>query len=234
MRALAGLVGLAAVLAGCTAGFPTGARLLAELQVGNLGPGERASQPFRVEEREGFLFAGMRTGPMEHVHVALRSPGGALYDTASRDRAGACAVREPEPGPWLLEVWADAFDGSLRGGKFTARAAPGEPPGLLPCADEAFPARGRSVTLAARTLNVTASATEEFPFEQPYELAGLAAVARGANASALVAAPGGDFVRPEQASSPIAKGTWRARVTVEAPANASWVSVTIAVQGVGL
>ncbi|HEV8359813.1 MAG TPA: hypothetical protein VGR28_05080 [Candidatus Thermoplasmatota archaeon] len=226
--------GLAAVLAllvsGCTTTFPEGSRILADVEVGHLAAGERAVQNFTLD-RADFLAVGFRTGPGEHVHIALRGPDGALWDTSAEGAQGPCIVRKPLAGGWALEIWPDAFDGELRGGKFTVRAAQGEPPAVLACANDAFPGRGRNVTLLRLDLNLSANETRTEPFDQPWELASLGVRTRGdgTNVTLELAPPGSDFAPPTNASAP-PRGTWRLRAVAAADA----ANLTVAVQGVGV
>ena len=243
-----GLVVVAVLLAGCTASFPDNAPVLAELEVGTLGAGEHATRDVTLPEGAGFLLVGFRTGPATHVHVAFRAPNGTMFDTTAADeRAGACVVTTVPAGEWRLDVWPDAFDGELRGGKFTVRAAPGQPPALYACRDARFPAPGRNVTLGVWQFNLTANQTVERSFELPRAAGALQAATRdGANGTmpanatnatpnttaptVLLAPPGGSFA-PATTLDVRTTGTWRVRVT--APLERALDNWTLAVQAVG-
>jgi len=159
--------------------FPQGSHVIAELEVGDLDAGVSVWKNFSLDEPAGFLLVGYRTGAFDGLQVTLRGPDGHVWDTDGADPAGPCAVRAPARGAWSLEVHADAFDGALHGGKFTVRAHPGDPPPLVTCIDEAFPAKGRLVTLALATRSLGAGDNASGPpsgalrFDEPFDLAQL-------------------------------------------------------------
>jgi hypothetical protein len=225
-----------AMFAGCTGGFPDDAPVLGELEVGTLAPGEHATRDVDVAPSMGFLLIGFRTGPSLHLHAALRAPNSTLYDTAE----GTCVVTQPAPGTWRLDVWPDAFDGALRGGKFTIRAAQGEPPALFKCRDATFPAPGRTVTVATWTLNLSANASEQHEFEQPYNATRLALATRAApspnetnltaNATsepAILLAPPNAMLAPPAPEQAATRGSWR--INIAAPPDRALVNWTLAV-----
>jgi hypothetical protein len=231
VRALALLAALCA-MAGCTAQFPATTRVLGAWELGALGPGDNATLAFAVD-RADYLFAGFRIGDEDVVEVTFEAPGGARLAALAGEPPGPCLVRAPAPGDWRLRVEADPWDGRLSAGKFTARAGEGALPDLLAgCADDAFPGRGRSTTLAHWNLTVEPGATRNLTFEQPFALASLLAVARGeaaGNATLLLTPPGGTPQLGAVPGPPI--GAWRLTVrpgNLTAPAN-----LTVAARGVG-
>lgn len=229
----AALVVLAAVLAGCTSGFPSGSQVVTELEVGAVAAGERVVHDFPLPTDAGVVVVGFRVGRAEHVHVLLRGPDGAAYDSHAGAPEQPCAVRAAR-GAWALEVWPDPFDGNLSGGKFTVRTAAEAPPALFPCADDAFPGRGRNVTLAMWDLNLTPGEAFDATFEQPYDLDLLRAAWRGnaSNVTVLVTPPGGEAARPENLAAAPARGAWQLRVELP-PEALPLLNATLALQGVG-
>lgn len=234
MRAAAALAAFAALLAGCTS-FPGSSRIVAEVEVGDLAPGGTAARNFTLPGGADFLFVGYRTGPADHLHVVLRAPSGERFDTAAGNPPAGCAVKAPAPGPWTLEIAADAFDGFMRGGKFTVRAAQGEVPPILPCADDTFPGRGRNVTLAWWSTTLAQGENTTVSFAQPLALDHLEAVALNAtaNVTLTLTPPGGAAVPPEQAPRPPPEGPWTLQALVPASEPSGLLNATLLVRGWG-
>lgn len=224
-----GWVVLAAVLAGCTSGFPGGTVVLTEFEVGELGPGGVAVHNFSLAAPVDYVLVGFRTGPSERAHVVLRAPDGTRFDTQAGDPPRPCVVQRPAVGAWAVEVATDALDGHVGGGKFTVRTGSGATAAPFTCADDVFPGRGRNVTLAWFRLDLEPGATGTYGFAQPLDLASLAAGLANATANATV-----QLVPPTGAPAPgpIAApptGDWEARVTAEGRLE----NATLAVFGLG-
>lgn len=229
------LAALAALLAGCTSGFPEDTRVVAELEVGDLAAGGAAEHTFTLDAPSGYLALGYRTGPGRDVHVALRAPDGTRFDTQAGQPAGPCAIRDPTAGRWGLEVAADLLDGFLRGGKFTVRAGAGLPPALFACVDDRFPGRGRNVTLGVWRLNLSAGEEASFAFELVEDAAALGVVTRpdARNLTVWLMPPGGESVPVDEAPRPPPRGVWHVQARVAAESGASWSNATLAVQATG-
>lgn len=225
---------LATLLAGCTS-FPATSHILAEFQVGELGPGALLVHNFSVEESWDFLFVGFRTGDGEHVHAVLRTPAGVRLDTSSAEPAGGCAATRPAMGTWSLEVATDSLDGRLAGGKFTVRGARGALPEVLPCTDDVFPGRGRNVTLAWWHATLQPGENTTLGFDQPLELDRLEAgvINATANVTLVFAPPDGEA---QPATGPLylpPRGRWSLFAEVPANGTQALVNGTLFVRGWG-
>jgi hypothetical protein len=170
---LAAAVALAALVAGCTSGFPSGARVVASFEVGDLGPDARVVQDFTLAAPAGTLTVGFRTGPAQGAHVALRDPTGQRWSTLALQPGGPCAVTHAAAGTWAVEITTDGPAGFLRKGGFTVRADPGPPGPLHPCRDDAFPGPGENLTLAWRNATLAPGANASLDFAHAFDLRAL-------------------------------------------------------------
>lgn len=229
------LAAAALALAGCASTFPEGSSLLAEVETAELAAGAGLVHNFTLPAPAGFVAVGFRTGHAAHVHVVLRAPNGTRYHAAAGDLSQSCALRDAAAGAWGLEVAADAFDGLLRGGKFTVRAASGEPPAILPCTADPFPGRDRNATLAAWRVNLAPGEGARLGFEQALDLQRLQLATRGdvASASLTFFAPDRSAVEVANATNP-SRGAWVLQVVAQKDAPTGVWNATVAVQGVGL